>query len=482
MSDLRLYSVNWQDGMLITEQHLKDQETYFEELARWYRLDVGDRYGLVKRSATGIPALELKTATGSGKLRVSLVRCQALTPDGGFIEISETSDYTVKAETGLTDGPVAVYVAVNRASRKEIGEPDPSEDVPRIPYQIPGYSLHLGKEPGHPEGSYLKIAELSVTAGEVVPAEGYYPPSLSLSSDERLSAKAGDFRNRVENLLSLSSRAYLAIESGGSLGAERTELQEAVKDTVHRIAYHLAATLDDFVTGRNAIHPMAMVIYFKRLFRVVSTLLNLQPALKDYLNEKHFTREAGTDVGRFISSIDGFLLTEYDHTDIGGQVGMIDGILAGLRGMLGFLAQAKKEELGREAVASESLTYAGKTYKLVGYSSCRLERVGELSYLLIDIEQPQPMADVVALITKDLFGAAEWSNVQVRLGLNEARGLGETDPVQVDVVTFGAKVALRPQDMLPARSVGKLTMIFRGASNPEKLADLGKLDLMVYSS
>jgi hypothetical protein len=82
---------------------------------------------------------------------------------------------------------------------------------------------------------------------------------------------------------------------------------------------------------------------------------------------------------------------------------------------------------------------------------------------------------------KDLFGTAEWTNMQVRLGLNEARGLGETDPVEVDTVTFGAKVALRPQDMLPVPSVDKLTLIFRGASEPQKLADLGKLDFMIYA-
>jgi hypothetical protein len=104
-----------------------------------------------------------------------------------------------------------------------------------------------------------------------------------------------------------------------------------------------------------------------------------------------------------------------------------------------------------------------------------------LSYLLIDVAEPRAMSDTVVLLTKDIFSAADWSRMQVRQGLNDARGLGETDPVDVDVVTFGNKVALRPQDMLRSPSVRKLTLVFRGAPDPEKFSSLGKMDLIVYS-
>ena len=58
MSDLNLYSVNWQDGMLITQQHLKDQEKYCEEMVRWYALGAGDRYGLIKKIVLGRAGFE----------------------------------------------------------------------------------------------------------------------------------------------------------------------------------------------------------------------------------------------------------------------------------------------------------------------------------------------------------------------------------------------------------------------------------------
>ncbi len=71
--------------------------------------------------------------------------------------------------------------------------------------------------------------------------------------------------------------------------------------------------------------------------------------------------------------------------------------------------------------------------------------------------------------------------MQVRLGINDSRGLGETDPIEADTKTFNNKVALRPQDMLRSSSVRKITLIFRGAGGSSAFESLGKMDLMIYS-
>lgn len=481
MSDLQLYSVNWQDGMLITQQHLKDQEKYFEELARWYALDVGDKYGLVRKAFSGKPALSLNLSVSANRLRVEVIRCQAVTPDGSIIEINESNQSSVRAEKEVDAPVVPVYIGVNADARKQVGEPDPKEDLPRIPYLVGNYCLALGQPPNLPEARYLQIAEVSIDSSEVAHSDGYYPPCLSLNADERLTQKAVDYRNRLENLLSLSSRAYAAIAAGGALAGEQTSLQTAFREIIYQFAYHLSSTLDDFVVGKNAFHPLYLVMFFKKLFRVFSTLLNLKPGLKDFLNERFFVKQMNSEIGRFMSSVDGFLLAEYNHTDLGGHLRAIDEIMANLRGIMGFLAQVKREQLGEQAVATDTLTYHGRTYRVVEYGGSKLERVGELSYLLIDVPEPCPISDAVILITKDLFSTAEWSSMQVRLGMNEARGLGETDPVEVDVVTFGDKVALQAQDMLRSPSVRQVTLIFRGAGEADKFANLGKMDLIVYA-
>ncbi|HHI02070.1 MAG TPA: hypothetical protein ENL22_00945 [candidate division Zixibacteria bacterium] len=85
MSNLNLYSVNWQDGMLITQRHLMDQEKYFEELVRWHALNTGYGYGLISKSFTGKATLNLNLTVNGDRLRVEVSRCQALTPGGHYI-------------------------------------------------------------------------------------------------------------------------------------------------------------------------------------------------------------------------------------------------------------------------------------------------------------------------------------------------------------------------------------------------------------
>lgn len=480
MGKLNLYSVNWQDGMLITQQHLKDQENYFESLARWHALHAGDNYGLVRKSPSGEAALSLIATVSGSRLRVEIKRCQALTPGGYFIEINDTLAEIITGETDITETQVPVFVAVDADSRKLTGDPDSSEDIPRVPFQMQNYSVHLGKNPPFPEIQYIQVAELTINGSEVMPSPDYFPPCITINADDRLAQKTVDFRNRLENLLKLSTRAYMAVAAAGALEGASTTLQQAFKETVYHMVSYLASNLDNFMVGRNAMHPIMMVIYFKRLFRVVSSLLNLRPGLKDYLNERFFTRELNSEVGRFMSSVDAFLLMEYNHRDLGSQISMIENILNVLRGMMAFLAQTKPEQLGEQAVATETLTYAGKTYRNLAYTACRMEQVGELSYLQIQIAEPCPVNDSVILINKDLYSDAEWRSMQVRLGMNEARGLGETDPIDIDIVTFGNKVALHPRDMLKSSSVRKCTLIFRGTGDPKKLAGLGKMDLIVY--
>ncbi|MCP4570186.1 MAG: type VI secretion system baseplate subunit TssK [FCB group bacterium] len=481
MSDLRLYSVNWQDGMLINKEHLADQEKYFEDMARWYAAGIGDGYGLIRKSSTGKPALSLNLSVSGSRLQVEVVRCQGITPDGSYIDIGGPYQEMVRGEVEIGQSAVPVYIGVDTEAKQRIGEPDPAEDVPRLPYLVNNYSVYLGEKPNISEGRCLQVAELVINGGEVAYAPDYFPPSLSVFADERLTEKAADYRNRLENLLALATRAFRATAVSASLAKESSDLQVAFRETINRFVYHLAATLDDFVIGPNAGHPILLVNHFKKLFRVFTTLVGLHPGLKDFLNEKFFTREMKSDIGRYLSSVENFIMTAYNHQDIGRHLQMIDESFEGLRGVMAFLAQTKRDDLQDDAMATETITYSGQTYRNVDYGTNRVDQVGELTYLVIETAEPCAMNDVVILISKSLFDDGQWRSMQVRLGLNEARGLGETDPVDVDTMAFANKVALHPRDMLQSSAVRQVTLIFRGAPDPSKFENLSRVDLIVYS-
>ena len=480
MSDFKLYSVNWQDGMLISQAHLHDQQAYFETVHRWYAATAGNGFGLVKRTDSAEPALSLNFAANGPNVRVELQRCQAVLPGGNWVEINPSSENTLSAEAALPEGGLNVYLSASPTEKQPVGQPDPHEDVPRLPYLVSRCHLHLGAAPSMPQSEFIQIGRIVSSGTDVSLDAEFYPPCVTIGSDERLAARAMDVRNRLESVMSLSSRAYNAIASAGALSNESSSLQVAFKETMYHMAIHLASSLDDFTVGRGGGHPLTLVIACKKLFRVFNTLLNLRPGLRDYLNEKFFVKQQNSEVGRFIAETESFLLSEYNHRDIGGQIKKVDSILTSIRGIVGFLAQLKGDQLGPQAVATDSLTYVGKTYHNADYGSSRTESVGDLTYLMIDLTAARAIKNIVLLLSKELFSVAEWNNMQVRLGLNDARGLGETDPVDVDSTTYGDKVALHPQDMLASSSVSQITFVFRGVRQPEKFAGLSKSDLIVY--
>ncbi len=475
MSDFNLHSVNWQDGMLLTQEHLRLEEQYCEELVRRGGIPLGDRWGLVRFGGSSRVALTINAAVSGDRLRIELIHCQVITPDGYIVHISQAENRPVRATVAASEGEIPVFVSVNPAEKVETGNPDPSEEIPRLPFRAASYTLHAGKRPDVPAGRLVQVATLVVQQHEATVSSNYIPPCVTLFSDERLHQKAGELRNRLETLLSTGNRAYQ------TLGGEGTELKADLKDTVHQFVSYLSSTLDDFVIGRNAGHPLSLLLFHKKLLRTFQTLLNMRPAVRDYLHERYFVKEAGMDISRFMSSVDDFLMTEYNHENIGGHVRQIEALLDVIKGLLGYMAHVKEDQLGPQAMATDALAYHGKTYKLAAYSETRVEQLGDLTYLEIYLCDGRPMKDTVVLMAKDTVPAAEWAAMHVRLGLNEARGLGETDPVAVDTTSYGDKVALHPHDMLQSQSVRRLTLIFRGIRDTAAFERLRGSDLIVYA-
>ena len=104
-----------------------------------------------------------------------------------------------------------------------------------------------------------------------------------------------------------------------------------------------------------------------------------------------------------MSGVDACLLAPYNHQDIGSHITGIEETLSTVREIIGFLAQVRKDELGEQAVATDTLTYRGRTYRVLDYGNNRLERMGELNYLLIDVAEPAAVSDLVVLMGKDLL-------------------------------------------------------------------------------
>jgi len=479
MSNFRLYSVNWQDGMLVARKHLLDEERYVEDLARWYAYPVGERYGLARKSSDGRPALGLTVLVHGARVRVELSRCQAITSDGTVIEINESGPEVLFAEAPLQGDRIDVFLAVNREAKRPVGAPDARELVPRAPFAARDYALHLGEPPALPESDFLQIARLKIAGGDVVQAPDYYPACLSMYATDGAYEKHKEYCNRLESLMAVISRAHLVAATAPPAGG-RNELPAGIEALCDRVGAQLAATFDLLALGPAAPHPHEVVVFFKRLFRTVATALAYRPAVKDYLNDRLFSRTLGSSMGAFVSQIDSFLLTEYNHRGLSEHFHAIDAVLRLLQETFSFLAQS--DRIAPEPSITETVEYQGRTYAMAATSGLRCEERDGLCYLLVALPAAIPLSDLVVLMAKELFDVSQWNAMQVRLGMNDALGLGQTDPVKVDTVTYGSKVVLRAQDMVRNAAVKQVNLIFRGKGDVRKFRELKPSELLIYTA
>ena len=481
MKDINLRSVNWQDGMLLQGQHLLAQERFMEELARAYGRPTGDNYGLVRSGQDSPPALQLSAAVRGSQIQVTLERCHAVTPDGYLIELNPATRRPLQVTIPAQEGEIPVYVAVHPDEKVAGGEPDPHEEPPRQPYRLPEYLLYAGEQPDLPGGCTLQVGLFSYDGVEIAPVDDFFPPCVSLYADERLYRRAVEMRQRLETLLSVGSKSYAAVTGGGVTGQDGSSLQADLKSLVYGFLTFLGGVIDSFQPGPGAGHPRTLVILHKQLLRTFRILIDLHPSARDYLHEQYFVKQAGMDIAQFQATVDEILLAPYNHEEIGGYLRRLDAMTEHLKGILTYLAGLSKEQLGPQALPTESLAYGGRTYQMVPYGHTEMEQVGELVYLQVRLEASRQINDTVVLLAKNLFSSRDWHNVQVRLGINDARGLGETDPMEVDVTTFGDKVAMRPHDMVAAPDVSRMTLIFRGIRDARTFSRLGRADLAVYA-
>src|ERR1700730_3838645 len=93
--DLKLNSVNWEHGMLLTPDHFLRQERYFDSMLLWALRYTTNAFGLVgggprlaeaERGAARYDPI-VAISEDEEALNISVTQCRAITPAGCIIEI-----------------------------------------------------------------------------------------------------------------------------------------------------------------------------------------------------------------------------------------------------------------------------------------------------------------------------------------------------------------------------------------------------------
>ncbi|WP_332453554.1 type VI secretion system baseplate subunit TssK [Chryseobacterium aquaticum] len=195
---LNHFPVNWIDGMKINKNHFLEVQNFVSD-------SISDSIGIHTSMINYglLPVAEpikMNLIIDNHKLlRIKVEECHAITPNGSRIDIGTSESLSLSIpypETvrELKENESAVLLAcisVNHFKRTPYGEPDPEENPPRYPYTHPEYSLNLIPEDELKNtigfgANYLTIGKILVNAGESKIDDNYIPPSISVSSHQKL--------------------------------------------------------------------------------------------------------------------------------------------------------------------------------------------------------------------------------------------------------------------------------------------------------
>jgi hypothetical protein len=480
MNDFSLWSVNWKDGMLVSQKHLKEQERYFEELLRWTLFHLPHEYGLVKNPLHMGDPLDVSFTMEGDVFRVSLRTCTAVTPAGHLIYVTDANqgDEPIRAHKQVTlkgSEKLGVYLAVKPNSKKEVGDPDPEEDPPRFPYLTSRYELVLGEAPNLAEGTFLQVGELEVMEGRVEPSRDFIPPCVTIASFSRLQNQIARFYNTLESIQGYALAALQGFARGSP--AETLGGQGQVKSLLSQfdwLVQNIAGSLDIYLSPLSNRSPREVVGFFKGFFRGYQVFFKLDPGLKEFIINEYFAKKLTPSQGdMFFELFESFEKSSYNHSDLRGHLRQINQILQIMEGILKFYA-------GGIPVSEETIVYEGIEYNLIGYQKQSYRQERDVHYLVLDGFGSKSLQNLIVRVKRGVIRREDYPRITAYLGANEDDTLATAEPSVLDTEKYPEWILIKPRMDVSSLGLNRLNIIFAGAIDNRRLSSASPDEVQVF--
>ena len=292
--DLKLSSVNWEHGMLLTPDHFRRQEQYFDSLVLWALRYTSSAYGLVgggprlpeaERGAARLdPIVSLMEDETS--LEIAVTQCRGLSPAGCVIEI--TPVYPVRRTfqktelEGVQETPVYLIYEPHKKVEAD-GERD--EFNPQMmTARYPAYRLSL-QAPADQAGYAVVCAQLRrqryATGFEKNP--DFIPACTSMTAHSGLAAA---YRKIVEEVTFLAERyaeLHRAMREYLTLFTERgieTEVDSQTVQFVDRMVVALQDCVYELLDSAQP--PQRFFGQLRRFTHSAAVFFDLTPGMQTY--------------------------------------------------------------------------------------------------------------------------------------------------------------------------------------------------------
>jgi predicted component of type VI protein secretion system len=344
---LNHFPVNWIDGMKINKSHFLDVQNFVSDSIRD---SVGIHTSMMNYGLLPVAEpIKMSLIIDNHKLlRIKVEECHAITPNGSRIDIGTSESLSLsipypEAVRELKENENAVLLAcisVNHFKRTPYGEPDPEENPPRYPFTHPEYSLNLIPEDELKNtigfgANYLTIGKILVNAGESKIDDNYIPPSISVSSHQKL-----------KDLYTEIDRFYGQIELYAVQIAQKIHAKKQSNDLAVMMEMMSDKTLNYLGMEINRLRwlsphtpPANMLLSVVALARVLKNFIDARSGAgkEELLN--YFAEWCNVSQGDFEVIFSETINTDYNHNQMDKVIGKITRFMKTLEDLFSILSR-----------------------------------------------------------------------------------------------------------------------------------------------
>ncbi|MGO9086258.1 MAG: hypothetical protein ACLP6G_13115 [Terriglobales bacterium] len=301
--DIKLGSVNWEHGMLLTPDHFLRQERYMDSALLWMLRYATNAFGLVgggprlpeaeRGAVRHDPIVVLDEDADS--LRISVTQCRGLTPAGCIVEIDAQHSLQSRISKGELEGVAESPIYITCAPHeKEVVDGDEDQFNPQMKTERrPAYRLAL-KVPADIAPYSMVVARVRrqrYGAGYEKDTE-FIPACTAMCSYSELISAWRKIVDRVNLLSERYTALHQAMREFLVLFTERGIETEGDAETMRFVDRMVAALQDCRYEILDPVQPpQKFFIALRRFFHTAAVYLELTPSVQQYFETLKETGE-----------------------------------------------------------------------------------------------------------------------------------------------------------------------------------------------
>jgi len=335
MQEKSYLPVNWIDGMKINKSHFIAQDNaMLYQVAQASSSLLNDlNYGLLPADQNSNGLKLFLSTDNQQKVQVRIRECRAITAGGYYIQFNEDTALSgnnlqtplITPAISLKDlkaKSAAYYIVltINPYKRVPVGEADPAETPPRIPYAAPLYSVDLvpvSEVAKNKLGGFqLPVGKIKIDDQRVQLDEEYIPPCCTVSSHQDLAEIHAALEQFFAKMESYSLQIIQKIQQKKQVN----DMAVIVQKLCDQVLFFTGTQVAELKSLGLIQAPVYVISKICSLARVFKNTLDcyLGSGKEELVN--YFTEWCSFTKGDLESAIVTLSNHQYDHMDINSSV------------------------------------------------------------------------------------------------------------------------------------------------------------------